>query len=159
MDRRFGAVSVVMQVLYQTVAMKKELGHKVKLSIYQSIYVLTLTYGCELLVLTERIGSRIQAAEMRFVWGVAGLSLRDWLKSEDWREVGGSRESRHLIRIRPINLGARPWGRPRTDWRDYISCLAWECLGAYQGELQSIGGEREAWNTLLSLLPLQHNFR
>ncbi len=25
--------------------------------------------------------------------------------------------------------GRRPWGRPRTCWRDYISHLVWECLG------------------------------
>ena len=49
----------------------------VKLSIYRSIYVPTLTYGHELWVMTERIRSQIQAAEMSFLCRVAGCSLRD----------------------------------------------------------------------------------
>ena len=61
-DRRIGAVSAaVMQALYWTVLVKKEL------SIYRSVYVPTLTYGHELWVVTERIRSRIQAAEMSFL--------------------------------------------------------------------------------------------
>lgn len=34
--------------------------------IYQSVYVLTLTYGHELWIVTERIKSRTQVAEMTF---------------------------------------------------------------------------------------------
>lgn len=37
-----------------TVVVKRELSQKEKLSIYQSIYVPTLTYGHELWVVTER---------------------------------------------------------------------------------------------------------
>ena len=59
--------SAVMRVLYQTIVVKRELSRKAKLSIYQSIYVLTLTYGHELWVVTERMRSRIQAAKMSFL--------------------------------------------------------------------------------------------
>ncbi|KAK0155730.1 hypothetical protein N1851_001772 [Merluccius polli] len=38
----------MMRALYRTVVVKRELSRKVKLSIYQSIYVPTLTYGHEL---------------------------------------------------------------------------------------------------------------
>ncbi|KAI3371926.1 hypothetical protein L3Q82_006798 [Scortum barcoo] len=70
-DRRIGAASAVMQSVYRTVVVKKELSRKAKLSIYRSIYVPTLTYGHELWVMTERTRSRIQAAEMSFLrtWG------------------------------------------------------------------------------------------
>ncbi|KAK3551286.1 hypothetical protein QTP70_013947 [Hemibagrus guttatus] len=54
----------------------KELTRKAKISIYQSIYIPTLTYGHELWVMTERIRSQIQAAEMSFLHRVAGCSLR-----------------------------------------------------------------------------------
>lgn len=37
MDKRFGAESMVMQTLYWTNAVKKELSLKVKLSIYLSV--------------------------------------------------------------------------------------------------------------------------
>lgn len=80
-----------MPLLYQTVAVEKELSCEEKLLIYQSVHVLTLTYGRELWVVTERTRSWVQAAEIRFLWRVAGLGL----SSEIWREAqtsGGSSE-------------------------------------------------------------------
>ena len=41
-----------MQTLHRPVVVKKELSQKAKLSIYQSIYVPTLTYGHKLWVVT-----------------------------------------------------------------------------------------------------------
>ncbi|TWW73564.1 hypothetical protein D4764_15G0009580 [Takifugu flavidus] len=83
-DRRIGAASAVMQALNRSVMVKKELSRKAKLSIYWSIYV--LTYGHQCWVMTERTRSRIQAAEMSFLRRVAGLSLRDRVRSSDIRE-------------------------------------------------------------------------
>ncbi|KAK3568482.1 hypothetical protein QTP86_008239 [Hemibagrus guttatus] len=54
-DRRIGAAATVMPSMYRSVVVKKELSRKAKLSIYQSIYVPTLTYGHELWVMTERM--------------------------------------------------------------------------------------------------------
>ncbi|KAK3537698.1 hypothetical protein QTP70_017904 [Hemibagrus guttatus] len=54
-DRRIGAAAAVMRSMYRFVVVKKELSRKAKLSIYQSIYAPTLTYGHELWVMTERI--------------------------------------------------------------------------------------------------------
>ncbi|KAK3575619.1 hypothetical protein QTP86_031501, partial [Hemibagrus guttatus] len=53
-DRRIAAAAAVMRSMYRSVVVKKELSRKAKLSIYQSIYVPTLTYGHELWVMTER---------------------------------------------------------------------------------------------------------
>lgn len=39
MDRRFGAVSVLMQALNQTVMVREELSRKVKLLMYWSVHV------------------------------------------------------------------------------------------------------------------------
>ena len=85
-DRRIGAASAVMRALNRSVVVKRELSRKAKLSIYRSIYVPTLTYGHELWVMTERTRSRVQAAEMSFLRRVAGLSLRDRVRSSDIRE-------------------------------------------------------------------------
>ncbi|KAK3517349.1 hypothetical protein QTP70_004706 [Hemibagrus guttatus] len=52
-DRRIGAAAAVMRSMYRSVVVKKELSRKAKLSIYQSIYVPTLTYGHELWVKKE----------------------------------------------------------------------------------------------------------
>ncbi|KAI3356516.1 hypothetical protein L3Q82_017721 [Scortum barcoo] len=53
-DRRIGAASAVMRWVYQTIMVKKEGSRKAKLSIYQSVYAPTLTYGHELWVMTRK---------------------------------------------------------------------------------------------------------
>ena len=63
--------------LMQSIGVKRELNQKAKLSIYRSIYILTLAYGHELLVVTGRIRLQIQAAKISFLCRVAGLSIRD----------------------------------------------------------------------------------
>lgn len=69
-----------MRALSQTVIMKRELSQKAMLSIYQSIYIPTLTYGQELSVMTETMRSWIQMAEMTFLWRLAGVSFSDRLR-------------------------------------------------------------------------------
>ncbi|KAK3555547.1 hypothetical protein QTP86_021786, partial [Hemibagrus guttatus] len=150
-DRQIGAAAAVMRSMYQAVVVKKELRRKAKLSIYQSIYVPTLTYGHELWVMTKGVRSQIQAAEMSFLRRVAGRSLRDRVRSSvTWEELGVEplllhiergqlRWLRHLFWMplgrlprevfRACPTEKRPWGRPRTRWRDYVSRLAWERLG------------------------------
>ncbi|TWW73664.1 Insulin receptor [Takifugu flavidus] len=159
-DRRIGAASTVMRTLHRSVVVKRELSRKAKLSIYRSIFVPTLTYGHELWVMTERTRSRVQAAEMSFLRRVAGLSLRDRVRSSAIREELGveslllrversqMRWLGHLVRMPPGRLpgevfracpsGRRPPGRPRTRWRDYVSRLAWERLGIPPDELEEI---------------------
>ncbi|KAK7921963.1 hypothetical protein WMY93_008865 [Mugilogobius chulae] len=170
-DRRIGAASAVMQSLYRTVVVKKELSRKAKLS----IYVPTLTYGHELWVMTERTRSRIQAVEMSFLRRVAGRSLRDRVRSSVTREElrveplllhierGQLRWLGHLYWMPPGRLpgevfracptGRRPRGRPRTRWRDYVSRLSWERLGILPEELEEVCMDREVWASLLRLLP------
>ena len=65
-----------MTKLLQSVVVNMELSQKAKLSIYWLIFVPPLTYGHEIWVVTERMRSQIQMAEMGFLWRVAGLSLR-----------------------------------------------------------------------------------
>ncbi|KAK3518331.1 hypothetical protein QTP86_003614 [Hemibagrus guttatus] len=174
-DRRIGAAAAVMWSMYRSVMVKKELSRKVKLLIYQSIYVPTLTYGHELWVMTERVRSRIQAAKMSFLRRVAGRSLRDRVRSSVTREElgveplllhierGQLRWLGYLFRVPPGRLpvevfwafptGKRPWGRPRTRWRDYVYRLAWERLRIPPEDLEEVSGEREVWASLLRLLP------
>ncbi|KAK0138170.1 putative uncharacterized transposon-derived protein F52C9.6 [Merluccius polli] len=88
-DRRIGAASAVMWTLHGSVVMKRELSRKAKLSIYQSVFVPALTYGHELWVVTKRTRSWVQTAEMSFLRRVAGLSLRDRVRSSVVREELG----------------------------------------------------------------------
>ena len=166
---------LILHSLCCTVVTKRELSRKAKLSIYRSIFVPTLTYGHEGWVMTERTRSRVQAAEMGFLRRVAGVSLRDRVRSSVIREGLGVeplllciKRSRlrwfgHLVRMPPGRFpwevfqarpaGRRPQGRARTRWRDYISTLAWERLRIPQSELVNVAREREVWGPLLELLP------
>ncbi|TWW62282.1 hypothetical protein D4764_04G0009290 [Takifugu flavidus] len=167
-----------MRTLHRFIVVKRELSRKAKLSIYQSIFVPTLTYGHELWVMTERTRSRVQAAEMSFLRWVAGLSLRDRVRSYAIREELGvdplllrveRSQMKWLVRMPPGRLpgevfrarpsGRRPSGRPRTCWRNYVSRLAWERLGMPPDELEEVAGEREIWASLLRLLPPRPNPR
>lgn len=38
-----------------------------------------------------------------------------------------------------------------TCWRNYISHLAWECLGVPQDKLEEVVDERQVWTSLLRL--------
>ncbi|KAK3539294.1 hypothetical protein QTP86_033724 [Hemibagrus guttatus] len=66
-DRRIGAAAAVMRSMYRSVVVKKELSRKAKFSIYQSIYVPTLTYGHELWVMTERMTAIRSEEEKRLI--------------------------------------------------------------------------------------------
>ncbi|TWW73429.1 hypothetical protein D4764_15G0008230 [Takifugu flavidus] len=152
-DRRIGAASTVMRTLHRSVVVKRELSRKAKLSIYRSIFVPTLTYGHELWVMTERTRSRVQAAEMSFLRRVAGLSLRDRVRSSAIREELGVeslllRVERsqmgwlgHLVRMPPGRLPgevfrACPSGkRPRGD-------------PGHVGETMSLDWPGNAWGSL-----------
>ncbi len=65
---------------------KRELGRNAKLSIYRSAFVPYLTRGHEEWVMTERMRLWIQTAEMGFLRRVAGISLRDKVRSSVIRD-------------------------------------------------------------------------
>lgn len=65
-ESRFGAASVILQVLHRTIGVKNELSHKVKLSIYRSVYVPSLTCVHELWVVTHRTTCGYKVAQMKF---------------------------------------------------------------------------------------------
>lgn len=87
-------LSVVMRALYQiamALSLKKQLS-QAKLSIYWFVYSLILTYGHVCWVLTERTRSKIQVAEVRFLW------LSDRVRNSDiWRKLG----------VEPLLLGVK----------------------------------------------------
>jgi exonuclease III len=164
---RIGAAAGVLRQLYRTVVTKRELSTKTKLSIYKSVYRPILTYGHEHWVMTERMKSRIQAAEMRFLRRISGLTLLDRVRSSDirenlqvsplllWIERSQLKWLGHLIRMPPERLvkqvyeaiptGKRPRGRPRRRWKNYIYNVAEERLGLEKKEIENIARDREAW--------------
>ncbi|TWW62329.1 R2 Retrovirus-related Pol polyprotein from type I retrotransposable element [Takifugu flavidus] len=102
----------------------------------------------------REIDRRIGCGRLTDPSWVAGLSLRDRVRSSDIRE--GLRVEPLLLHIErsvPDMSGRRPHGRPRTRWRDYISRLAWERLGVPPEELMEVARERAVWASFLKLLP------
>ncbi|TWW54847.1 hypothetical protein D4764_0217000 [Takifugu flavidus] len=98
---------------------------------------------------------------------LGGAPVLDGYRSWRPRDPGGvqvlefykswSSDIREGLRVEPLLLhierkvfwtcptGRRPRGRPRTQWRDYISHLASERLGVPPEELKEVGGERAVW--------------
>jgi len=84
----------------------------------------SFSFRSQIWVLTQRMRSWIQAAEMSSLQRGAGLSLRDRGRSSTICLLVAGLCRSFWARF----FGCRPWGRPRTHWRDYISHLAWEHL-------------------------------
>lgn len=111
------------------------------------IYVPTFAYSHELWVVTKRVRLWIQVAEMSSLQWVAGLSLRDTVRSSfisevlmgeplllDIEQLNNMRRFKHLTRMPPghilvevlIAANRRLQGRPRACWIEYIYWLTWK---------------------------------
>ena len=86
LDRLIGKASAVMRQLYRLIVLKRDLCTKAKLSVFRLVFLPIITYGHECWVMTERVRSRIQAAEIGFLREIRGLSLLDKVKSTDIRQ-------------------------------------------------------------------------
>ena len=64
----------------------REITEKTKIDVYKTIFCSILTHGCESWVLTNDIRSRIQAAEMKYLRGIKGITRRDVVRNEVMRQ-------------------------------------------------------------------------
>jgi len=80
-ETRIGKVNAVLRELYCSVVTNRELWNTAKLSVYKSVFVPILTYGCESWVMTVRILSQVQVVGMGFLQRVHGVTLRDNVRS------------------------------------------------------------------------------
>ena len=124
---------------------KKEVERKTKLQIYDSIYIPTLLYGSESWVVNKKVESRMNAAEMKALRKVYGVTKRDRIRNQTIRDelkmqsVIDRMEKKtlswygHVIRMseerlpRKIletkSIGNRGKGRPRVKWEEYVEDL------------------------------------
>ena len=150
-----------MRELKRSAIMRKELSKEAKLSIFKSVYIPVLTYGHESWILTEKVRSRVQAAEMRFLRAVKGVSLLDRMYSTDIRESleveplllkierSQLRWYGHVLRMPPERpakkflfakpTSTRPRGRPRTRWINQV-----EAIGTSRSDFSTVSALREA---------------
>ena len=75
-DNRISKFSKNVGLLYPLLK-EQHLSGRVKTTLYKSILRPLLTYGCECWVLTTTLKSRVQAAEMRVLRLIKGVTLRD----------------------------------------------------------------------------------
>jgi len=60
----------------------RAITNKTKANVYKSIFCPILTYGCESWVLTKNINSKIQAAEMKYLRRIKGITRRGRVRNE-----------------------------------------------------------------------------
>ena len=109
LNTRIGKASAVMRLLCRSAVLKRELCTKAKLFVFRSVFVPIFTYGHECWVVTERVRSRVQVAEMGFLRKVRGLSLLDKSKSSDIRQS---------LNIEPLLLGIEEL---QLCWYDHVT--------------------------------------
>ena len=81
LDTRIGKASAVIRQLCRSDVLKQDLCTRVKLSAFRSFFFL---YS-PMVIITEKVRSRVQAAKVGFVQKFNGLSLLDKVKSIDIR--------------------------------------------------------------------------
>ncbi|KAK3535632.1 hypothetical protein QTP70_018440 [Hemibagrus guttatus] len=103
-----------MRSMYRSVVMKKELSRKAKLSIYQSIYVPTLTYGHELWVMTER-----RALQVEMLCRDMHSTLSEFITTTI--RLDNLLRKRHRA---PCQCSVhQPWEVGQSAWEKEIECL------------------------------------
>ena len=102
--------------LYRSIVLKRDLCsvYKSKVFCFQISFVSILTYGHEYWVMTERVRSRVQAAEMGFLQKLSGLSLLDKVKSTDIRKS---------LNIEPLLLRIE---RSQLHWYGHVTRMSHE---------------------------------
>jgi len=143
-------------------------GHKTRAFKHRKAFSLKLvivpilTCGHESMIMTEKVLSQIQAAEMEFFTKLHGLSFRDKLRISVNPHCRKERFQLRCIDIWP-ECPEKDWRgnscllHPResaeASWCDYISDLAWSCLVVEPPELPDIAKNRQTLRVIGLLSP------
>ncbi len=170
-DRRIGSAAAVARQLSRGVLNGRCVSQQAKLAVYNTIFTPTLTYGHENWVLTERIRSRIQAAEMRVLRRIYGVTRLDRVRNTVIR--GNLKVEALLLRIERSQLrwlghvlrmpsdritknvwnsnmtGIRPRGRPRIRWKDQASKICDRLALRGWPDICAAAEDRRKWKELL----------
>jgi len=84
-DKWIGKANSVLRELYRLVVAKRKLSNTAKLLVFKSVFVPMLTYDDEFWVMTERVLSQGQAAEMVVFRRVHAVRLSDKVHSSNIR--------------------------------------------------------------------------
>ena len=174
LDRRINQASGVARELWKTVVGNARLSQEAKLAVFKSLFRPILTYGHESWIMTDRMRSRVQAAEMRFLRRIVGVTRIDRIRNTDIRETlqieplllmverQQLRWFGHVLRMPPERAvqrilmattdERRPVGRPRTRWIDQINGLC-RRAGVDPSDALTLAEDRAEWKRLTTGLP------
>ena len=78
-------ISTVMKIYYTLnrnfPRRRREITEKTKVNVYKAIFCPISTYDCESWILMKDIRNRIQAAEIKYLWRIKGITRRDRLRN------------------------------------------------------------------------------
>ena len=147
-----------------------------KITIYKAVLKPILLYGAETWALTTKTKSRIQAAEMRVLRLIRGLTRRDRIRNVHIRRMLGIQPllediERSRLRLyghlKWMNEGRlprkyldwqperkRPVGRPRKRWKEGVDeALRRKGTSLMEVEEGRDFDDRDGWRQLLRMLP------
>ena len=156
----------------------------VKVLIYTSILRPISTFGCEVWTLTSAAKSKVQAAEMRVLRLIKGVTSRDRLRNEDIRAelpvksilqfIEDTQMRWYMRRMTPSRAAQRWWkrkpkttrprGRPRKRWMENIK-EAVESRGSTLKEIEqsALFQDRGEWRNFVTDRPglpdLRYNYK
>ena len=141
-NKRIGNALKMFYAMNKTFIQKKEVSEHTKTTVFKSIYIPILTYGCETWILTQKMKSKIQATEMKFLRRIKKVTKLDKISNTIIREELKVRpileyiERRqlswwgHLQRMKNTVQVKKVWeakiqktkkrGRPKTTWEGSI---------------------------------------
>jgi Reverse transcriptase (RNA-dependent DNA polymerase)/Endonuclease-reverse transcriptase len=147
-----------------------------KVTIYKTILRPILTYGCEAWTLTTMMRSRIQAAEMRVLRLINGVTRKDRMRNDNiradlevqdilqyieetqlrWfghvRRMPAGRTPQRWLQWKPRTT--RPRGRPRKRWMDNIKeAVEKRGITLREVEREELFMDRQKWRAFFSDRP------
>nr|XP_014284774.1 uncharacterized protein LOC106686136 [Halyomorpha halys] len=165
-SNRIKKANTIYYHICNTVIGKREIEKNVKVHIFKTLYLPTLLYESESWVPLDKHLSRVTAIEMRYLRRVAGRTRRDRIRNERTRQDVGTVSIKDTIEKRQLrwfgylcqmsegrdprkysearSTGKLPRGRPRIEWRDYISRVG-EKRGKNWDAMRMLTRDREAW--------------
>lgn len=149
---------------------KKEVSIKAKMSVYRTVFVPILTFGCESWVLTSSMKSKIQSMEMKYLRRVLGITRKDKIRNTTVRaelqvkpvleriEDCQLRWFGHLTRMnkdRPVRQvwkarrhEKRTRGRPMKTWDENIENVLAD-RGLTKSQARSLAQDKVKWRKFI----------
>ena len=168
-DHRLAEGNRVMGALREI--FKKGVSRDVKMKLYESVFIPTITYGCEAWVMNAKVRKKIEVLEMRVLREIACVRRVDRVRNTRIRNMCGSSVSLvglverrilrwfgHLIRMNEDRLvkrimmweieGGRGRGRRGKRWADGVKEIVRELGLFWEGDVE-LEEDRKGWRDLV----------